>query len=135
VGRFRDSASLVVSVAVIAMPIVSATAMVTVSTMPAMAAFSGFIAGGGIDWYGDSRRLQRSPQASILLPILQEMLLRGIRLVAVRTVLGSCQVNGVAIFLQLFAKLLQMIELFLLVGCNGAAVPRSFCLRTELRRG
>jgi len=139
VGWPSASASLVISAAVIAaVAIVVAATMMPVSIMAATATLSALAGGcspGDIARYSDSGCLQRPPQASMLLAILQEMLLRGIRLVAIPSMLGHSRVNGIAILLQLITKLLQVSELFLLISRNGPAVLRSSCLRIERRRG
>jgi hypothetical protein len=57
---------------------------------------------------------------------MEETLLRGIRFIAVPTVLLRRRANGVSVSLYLFAELLQTIELLLLVNRDRSAALRRF---------
>jgi hypothetical protein len=129
--------SAVTTVSIAIVPAIAA-AMVSVTVRTAGVVLSGLIprpTALQVSRNAYAAGLQRMPQASILLAVLEQPLLSRIGFVAVPTVLAHRRVNSISIPLKLIAELPQMIKLFLLVSCDRGAGLRSFRLRLHPIQG
>jgi hypothetical protein len=75
-----------------------------------------------------ARRAERPPQLAILGAVAEKLLLRRVHLLAIPTKLAYGGVESITVFLQLLLKLLELVELLLLLGA-GLRCSLGFCGR------